>query len=171
MFARFTSRKRNGNACTSCTALRRNRARPSAERRTSGSVPGAAPFLVEKSFRQNSLSGNQEFMRDPKLLFCRKNNWNQGKANCIVYMIHEHFAERTIGIKAKQRQTNDPEEMILPKEQLESRQSLQYWGGNDIRILPKEQLESRQSVRHAGELLRPILPKEQLESRQSAAAL
>ena len=122
------------------------RARPSAERRTSGSVPGAAPFLVEKSFRQNSLSGNQEFMRDPKLLFCRKNNWNQGKAG---------------------GQVNVGNVLILPKEQLESRQSSVHEGSLDAQILPKEQLESRQSTLQEFRDECDILPKEQLESRQS----
>ena len=144
------------------------RARPAAERRTSGSLPGTAPFLVKKSFRQNSHSGNQEFMRDPKLLFCRKNIWNQGKAGLpsparLILFCRKNIWNQGKAVKRHPRQG----QRILPKEHLESRQS-------DLRtlvihefILPKEHLESRQSMTALICAICAILPKEHLESRQS----
>ena len=40
-----------------------------------------------------------------------------------IFIFFFHFAERTIGIKAKRRAPAPEETFILPKEQLESRQS------------------------------------------------
>ena len=61
-------------------------------------------------------------------------------------------------------------ELILPKEQLESRQSPKTKRPHYHAILPKEQLESRQSSPHYESKDTVILPKEQLESRQSRRA-
>ena len=122
--------------------------------------------------------------------FCRKNNWNQGKAlhpfgRSIARILPKEQLESRQSragaraaagpilpkeqLESRQSQASAElaEECILPKEQLESRQSQFRIDRSGARILPKEQLESRQSQRRTPARRRFILPKEQLESRQS----
>ena len=103
----------------------------------------------------------------PPINFAERTIGIKAKRRADLPRARRDFAERTIGIKAKRCERRFADGEILPKEQLESRQSVNTVFRFFFLILPKEQLESRQSSTPEWCKSSGILPKEQLESRQS----